>query len=764
MRQMIKRVCASALLICMITAMLMVPTVTKVEAATAGQRYNIMLVIDGSGSLVDSKTKPGSDPKKLRYELIGDLLGVLEDEGHYVGAVVFSGNKNSKTSKEAMESGIRCNTGMVLLDGTRSKESIYNEIVRAGVDKSYDGKTDVGTALLVAERVLTEKQKENGLPSLIFLFTDGNTDVEGEVKKQSDKNRETAIQEIRENDIRLFGAFLNKDGLLSSDPMVDIVCDANNISSNSEEFSKSYHELTDADSCHQAVNTFLKFLGYIDDTNEDDPITGSIEDEFLIPGIGVEEMNIRLYSYKGEDLPEDMKVELTQPDGTVISESKMNSMLNGSDTYRIYKLVKPMSGTWKLKVTVPENNEILYVYSRVFSKHVDAQLTITPGAANLHVNANADFTASLVQNGTAVTDQKAYSGYECSLEIKNLADNTVETFEIPNNSAKFVYNMDLKEYGSYAARVVFKCETFVVASEYVAYDLYNNAPSVKSPAYLDLKSGLFQQTETEIDLEDYIDDLEDGKELQVTLLSATCDEDALDLDEDHRSLTLENNLVGDGEIVILVTDSQGESVELRLEVETTNVTLQYILYILLAILVLFILFVLKKRGDSNIKLDGDLNAVFELKIDDEKKNFDLLLPLPGRDAPGKTTLKALMQKCLEDDAERHQGVRAEKIKEALEELNSELDKVMLSKTVVRVKGERVGGVIVKAGKKQDTMPGKRSVEISAGGLDISLIYARAELDTDMFDDAWDFDAPDRGKKDKKSKKRPNRDISDFDEF
>lgn len=762
MRQMIKRVCASALLICMITAMLMVPTVTKVEAATAGQRYNIMLVIDGSGSLISQAT---TDPDGMRYELIQDLLGVLEDDGHYVGAVVFSGNSESGTTKEEMESGIRCNTGMVLLNGSRSKESIYNQIKRADVDKSYDGKTDIGTALLVAERIVSEKQKENGLPSLIFLFTDGHTDVKDAVKEQSDRNLATAIQEIKENDIRLFGAFLNKDGKLSSDPITDIVCDANDITSNSLEFTTSFCELEKATDVHKAVNIFLKFLGYIDDTNEDDPITGSIEDEFLIPGIGVEELNIRLYSCNGETLSDEiMRVELTQPDGTVLKGDTLNALCRSGGTFRVYKLVRPMSGTWKLKVTVPENNEIRYVYSRVFSKHVDAQLTITPGAANLHVNANADFAASLVQNGTAVTDQKAYSGYECSLEIKNLADNTVETFEIPNNSAKFVYNMDLKEYGSYAARVVFKCESFVVASEYVAYDLYNNAPSVKSPAYLDLKSGLFQQTETEIDLEDYIDDLEDGKELQVTLLSATCDEDALDLDEDHRSLTLENNLVGDGEIVILVTDSQGESVELRLEVETTNVTLQYILYILLAILVLFILFVLKKRGDSNIKLDGDLNAVFELKIDDEKKNFDLLLPLPGRDAPGKTTLKALMQKCLEDDAERHQGVRAEKIKEALEELNSELDKVMLSKTVVRVKGERVGGVIVKAGKKQDTMPGKRSVEISAGGLDISLIYARAELDTDMFDDAWDFDAPDRAKKDKKSKKRPNRDISDFDEF
>ena len=461
MKRMINRICVSALVVCMLVAMLAVPLAPKATAASSNssaRRYNIMLVIDGSGSLISQET---TDPDGLRYELVKDLLGVLEDDGHYVGAVVFSGNSGRGTTKADMESGIRCNTGMVLLDGSRSKESIYNQIERADVDKSYDGKTDIGTALLVAERIVSEKQKENGLPSLIFLFTDGHTDVKDAVKEQSDRNLATAIQEIKENDIRLFGAFLNKDGKLSSEPITDIVCDANDITSNSLEFTTSFCELEKATDVHKAVNTFLRFLGYIDDIDDGTPRTESFEEVFTIPGIGVEELNIRMYSCNGEELSDEtMQVELTQPDGTGLKGDALNALSRSGRTFRVYKLVRPMSGTWKLKVTIAEGKEIEYVYSRVFSKHVDAELTLSPAVSNLHVNANVDFTATLIQNGTAVTNQLAYSGYECRLQIKNLADNTTTDYDIPGNGANLVYNMDLQEYGAHAARVVFYYDSF----------------------------------------------------------------------------------------------------------------------------------------------------------------------------------------------------------------------------------------------------------------------------------------------------------------
>lgn len=770
MKQMARRICVAVLLVCMMAGMLMMSATAQAAATStaSGRRYNIMLVIDGSGSLISEST---TDPEGMRYELIDDLLGVLEDDGHYVGAVVFSGNRGSDASDAAMESGIRCNTGMISLDptvmtpnGSLPKDYIAQQIRQANVDQNKDGKTDVGTALLVAERELRKAQAQNGMESLIFLFTDGVTDViHPEVKAKSEENLATATREIRENGIRLFGAFLNKGGKLANTQITEIVCSANGVSANSEEFLESYVELRDAASCHEAVNTLLKFLGYLDGPMPE-PTTGSIEDEFLIPGIGVEEMNIRLYSYNGEDLP-DLEVELIKPDGTVLSGTTLNSMCRSSRTIQVYKLVDPMSGLWKLRVTVPGGNKIAYVYSRVFSKHVDADLTLSPDVANLYVNTNTDFIATLSQNGATVTDPLAYTGYECRLMVQNLADGTVKTYPITGNGANFVHNMDLLEYSSFKAWVVFSCESFEVVSEPVQYDLFNNVPITYSPAYLYLKCGPMQDEETEVDVLAYADDPEDGKNVTVTLVNATCDTDAFVYDQASRKMILKNKLVGDAQFVFSVTDTQGAAAELRIEVQTTDVTIRYVLGVILVLLLLFVLFVLRMRKISKVKLDGNLTASFDVEYNDERKSVELLLPKPGEKHSSKTTLAALLKACLKDDTELHDGLSSEKIKEQLKDLWEELDKVQVSKSVTRVRNEKVGAILVKDGKKQTTMPGKRDVDIKTSVMDITVSYTREEQEEDLFDEDLDFGTPRNTKKDKKgSKKRQNQDVDEFEDF
>ena len=123
-----------------------------------------------------------------------------------------------------------------------------------------------------------------------------------------------------------------------------------------------------------------------------------------------------------------------------------------------------------------------------------------------------------------------------------------------------------------------------------------------------------------------------------------------------------------------------------------------------------------------------------------------------------------MKACLKDDTELHDGVSAEKIKEQLKGLWDELDKVVVAKTVARVKNEKVAAVLVRDNKKQNTMPAKRNVDIKTSGLDISLSYTREEEEEDLFDDDLDFGAPKNSKKDKKNKKRQNQDVDDFEDF
>lgn len=758
MRKIVKWFGTAAVLIGMLAVVLFIPVSAQATSTgndNAAKRYNIMLVIDGSGSLISSSK---TDPNGMRYELIDDLLGILEDDGHNIGAIVFSGNNSSSTSDAAMEQGIMLNTGMLSLDkvapnGSLPKDYIAEKIRNTGVDRTFNGKTDIGTAILVAERELQKAQAENGLESLVFLFTDGRTDIAyPSVLAKSEENLNAATLEMSQNGIRLFGAFLNKNGGLDASQISGIVCAANSISINSEQFQESYVEINDAASCHAAVNTLLKFLGYVD-SRPAVPVTGSIEDSFTIPGIGVEEINIRLYSYNGEDLP-DMEVEITQPDGTVLSGIPLNALCRSSRTVRVYKLEDPMCGTWKLKVTVPKDNTVAYVYAPVVSLLIDAEMHITP--EYLHVNREAAFAGALFQKGNEITDPLAYREYTCNLVIKDLLDDSVKTYEIPENNGAFVQELLLDQYGTFEAQIVFSCDMVNVSSDVQTIKLGNSRPTANRQQ-LKLRSGLFQDKVTELNLLDYVDDLEDGKNLTIALRKGDFDPEAVSLSEGN--LQIVNSRIGRTVLCFDVTDTQGAGTMLEIRITCRNMTVLFILaFIALIILIAALVYFVSVKWNK-LKPEGDLSATVTLKFDGVDKAIILALPMPGRDAPSKTNLWELARRALKEDDDRiDSGITCGDVKKQLSQFNSVLEKITFSKTVVRTGGKRQGGICVKQGKKKVVMPTKRSAEFDNGGFPVSLDYQLPEPD-DFFDDDLDFGT--ERKSPKKEKKKRNENRADF---
>lgn len=761
MRKITKWICVMAILMSLFASF--IPASAADDTASMEKRYNIMLVIDGSGSLISVDT---TDPDGMRYELLQDLLGNLDDDGHHIGAIVFSGYRGNKDDDASMESGILEQTDILPVDqpspeGGLVKDYIYGKIRGKGVDPNRDGTTDVGTALLVAERKLQEMQKQNGLESLVFLFTDGVTSMNGSVaESKSRENLTTATREMSANGIRLFGAFLNKDGKIQSTEISDVVCAANGISRDSTAFKNSYVELTDAASCHQAVTVLLRFLGLIGNDNPQ-PVTGTIEDDFTIPGIGVESFNIRLYSYNGDDLPQ-MTVELTQPDGTVLSGSTLDDMCRSGRTVRTYKITKPMSGRWHLKITVPKENTIAYVYDKVYSLAIGSSLAISPDVADLHVNGNATFTATLTQRGNTVTDPYAYEGYECVLEITDLRTHQPVSYPMNNNNGSFIHDMLLEEYGPYSARVVFSCDGFEVASSAIPYELKNHEPSITGTVNTTVKYGPFQDKTSEVDLSDYYSDLEDGRNLSVALVSVSdCDQDAFRLD--NGKLIVTNAQVGSGTIVLNVTDSQGAGGEMRVNIKTRNTLPVFIAAVAAILIAVVIVVILVLRGREGMNLKGELTVTLGLEIENEK-SIDLDLQIPGREAANNTNLKTLLMHALVNEADRVKpGITCGMVKNELAPYLGGLEKITLSKVMTRDAGKRSAGIQIKQGGKKYVMPGKRMVDLYVDDMSVSLVYARPMDDEDDVFGTDDMDlGRSKGKKDKKGgKKREN--VSDFDD-
>ena len=106
----------------------------KELAVQQSNRFNVMLVIDGSGSLVSKSN--GTDKDGLRYDAIELFMALLTNQGNNVGAVVFDDDSQQYI----------LNTGISSVSGKDEKMSIAKQIRDAGTG----GDTDIGSALLTA--------------------------------------------------------------------------------------------------------------------------------------------------------------------------------------------------------------------------------------------------------------------------------------------------------------------------------------------------------------------------------------------------------------------------------------------------------------------------------------------------------------------------------------------------------------------------------------------------------------------------------------
>lgn len=719
MKKSIKRVMAWMVLLSMVA--LVFPVRAQAADADGGKRYNIMLVIDGSGSLTSADC---TDPDGLRYELVGELLGILEDDGHNIGAIVFSGTQSKSTAPtdEIMEEGIRLNTGLMSLDelapdGRDPKGYLEDEIRKVDVDTAQHGCTDIGTALKVAQEQLLQMQEENGLESVVFLFTDGNTTFyknPAAIVEKSNQNMDEATLSMSSNGIRLFGAFLNQGGKLDDTEMQRLVCAANGISVNSSEFQYSYVELQNASGIHQASTQFLQFLGYIGD-EEPMILYDNYTATFTIPGVGVEEMNIRLYSPDGEDLPA-MNIQIIQPDGTTVTGVAMK----GSRTYRVYKLTQPMSGEWRIEIQVPEGNRLAYVYAPVISLYVNSQLEVEPDLDQLHVGMDAEVSCLLAQGSTVCTDPAAYYGYDCVLQVRNVANGATERYEVTMNAVNEMKQLlELNDYGLYEVVATFTCGDIQFNSSTVMLDLSNWAPEVTKNVSLHLSYGLFQSETETVDLTQCFDDPEDGSDLTYSFTVDGCDAQGCKMD--GTELILTKALVGNGKILVTATDSQGASVVGTITVQTSSVTMRYVLC-MIAVLILIVVVALCIYAHKP-RPNGELKVSFNVNQNGKELPVDLNLLVPGSDTKSKTNLWYLLMRALQaDDTKINSSLYARDVKECLNSYKAECEKISLSADAKKKNRKMVGAVCAKRGGKKKMLCDS-SAEYALEGITFVLTFA-----------------------------------------
>ena len=532
------------------------------EAQAIAKHYNVMLVIDGSGSLVGAR---GTDAQGYRYRALELFLGVLTNEGNKVGAIVFNHEKE-----------MPLDTGLVDLPSMADKKNFAGEIEAAGAQ----GDTDIGSALLRALEELQGQEADPDIPSCILLFSDGETDLGNEADTQASLERkEQAVQEAKRLGIPIHGICLNSNNSANTQEVKGIADGTGGF----------YQEIQSAEDLNDA---FLQFYSLI---YGETVIRGEEEDmpaekKFKIPSVGVVEVNIVM-----ESVSDEKTVTLTRPDGIAYSDAELEASSISAGMYEVIKIVDPEPGVWTLYVDDAPGIKIRFdwIYNTDLSAEIECD------AQEVSLDTDVTVRGYLLSQGARVEDSADYEEYSGTLILTNAATGESENYPMQSDGTSFYTDVRFSEYGSYDASIQLTCGDIIHNSESTRIDVGNEAPiALQSVVKKSIKVLPFGGASASFDLNEYVVDPE-GDSLAYELGTYSYDADMVTLE----GSTLNVNAEGakKGTVVVKASDSQGASTEVTFEIGVVNLTFLFILIpLLIAAAVLIVLFMNQKKKKSAV--------------------------------------------------------------------------------------------------------------------------------------------------------------------
>ncbi len=420
---------------------------TKAET----RRYNVVLVLDKSGSLA-STNEGGTDPDGLRFDALRLFLGLLTESGNNVGTVVF-------------DEFIRYESAVQPLEGMEAKKALIHKI--EGLFPEYD--TDIGTAMLKATELLREMKEQNDLPCMILLFSDGMTDFEtGDIetrRQKSFENAQKALDTAKEEDITINGILLNVDNAAERG--------RNEFQHYTASTGGEYEEVSkpeDLSSAFQRLYHIINNTVYTGAQRVAFSEQGEAELFFTVPSFGVEEVNVIV---EGETLPRKpgenaVEMDILRPNGESFD-------ITGHDLdcsrYRLVKVPEPGLGVWsaRLRGEADEWADVTMVCNASLSvelideNEVDVYRTLTPYA----------FTARVDDPGVPQLTEEQLSELTATLVCEELATGAVREYEMALEDGVFVLKgkFGFPKDGDFRLSAVVGLGDFKVRSDFLDFSV-----------------------------------------------------------------------------------------------------------------------------------------------------------------------------------------------------------------------------------------------------------------------------------------------------
>ena len=517
----------------MLAAVLLVGIVPVLKAdavdTSSVERLNVMLVIDGSGSLPMENDKKG-----LRYEAIDLFLALLTNEGNNVGAVVFN-------------DGIMLNTDITRISGKAAKMELSKKIRDVGAK----GDTNIGLALMTAVDAAVAKSNENDMNSVILFFSDGRTDVPGGQKamEESLKMKEDATIKAQENRIPVYSICLNASKAADPEELKTI----------SEQTSGSFVAVKKAEDLTPAFEVFYSLI-FPDTSNKLTqtvfPESGELYADIAIPTYGAEEVNVIL------DMTNVKDVEVDAPSGSLSDEQIKDTTMSGG-YYDVIKLVNPDSGMWQVDLEGKPGTEV--TINVLYNIDSVVRLSTAENTTDYSVGESATMCANLVRGGQVITDPALAQEYVAKLHLKNLSTGAEKTVDmIPDASSTFTYELKGEDYCSWSATVELIYSNLSLPSQEMAVNFRNTAP-IANPDYEESKVTVtpISGKSCHVNLADYFPDGQDSS-LSYSVVSSQLVQDTIEVDEKSGEVLVNTTKSKLGNVVFQAKDSQGAAAEMTI--------------------------------------------------------------------------------------------------------------------------------------------------------------------------------------------------------
>ncbi len=622
-----------AVWLCFLLLVPVIPMRSSAVQAKAQKGFNIMIVMDCSGSLVNG-TSP-SDLHGYRHEATSMFLDLLSENENNVGAIVFNGTTSTTDSSEAsMRTGLRLNTGLLPMTNKTDRSNLMKQIRSI----SPGGFTDIGTALLEAANQLKGKKVENGKESIIVLFTDGETetkdkqkdptlpDAELPVYSQSKKNRDAAVELIRQEGITLCGVYLSAETVdPEQNEVLRLVRSANGYDefANQEQVGDRFIHVKEASTLTDA---YQRFFTLVSGTGAE-PFEK--EKQFRIPGTGIKEVNISI-GVKEASLEkcrkalDNLNVTILRPGNKEYTNREMADIMYRGSNYAIFKIRDPEVGLWKIQIECP-GAEV--DSSILFSTTVSAEASFSVAAGDIQINKPFTATAKLTQNGMPLAAAEDYQEYDGVLLVQN-AD-TLEEWPVAlsydQSANAYTGQLYIQQYGEYYIHAEFTCgDTVRIVTPIQYWNIVNHLPEAPESREVPITVSLLAPGTAQIDLAELVQDREDDvKNIGITLDAGDYSKEAYTME--GSVLTVDGAIGGSGKMTVVFTDTAGGKTETEIRINVTNylerdMRLLQIGGILIVVLILVIAFLKWKRKRLGGNLPGVLNMTLLL-------NGSVMVPL-----------------------------------------------------------------------------------------------------------------------------------------